>query len=90
MILLYLILYSLIAAGAIFALLVAAEKQEATQVAPWIYVACGMLWPLAALPAAGFILAGRYIHRDDGEDLAQIFKEKMLMLLRSEKPNENR
>ena len=58
-------LYVLIASGAIFGLLVAAARHEAAQIPPWVYVACGMLWPVAALPAAAFIAAAWYINRED-------------------------
>lgn len=62
---LYFILYVLIASGTIFGLLVAASKQEAAQIPPAIYVACGMLWPVAALPAAAFVAAAWYINREE-------------------------
>ncbi len=65
---LFLILYVLIASGAIFGLLVAASKHEAAQIAPWIYVACGMLWPVAALPAAAYIAAAWFVQREDQAD----------------------
>lgn len=66
-ILLYIFLYSLIAAGHIFALLVGAHKYTDLEW-PWMYIICGMLWPVAGLPAAGYIAAGRYLNREGEEN----------------------
>ena len=66
MFLLYLILYVLIASGAIFGLLVAADRWTELD-DPMGYVICGALWPLAALPAAAYIAAAWYVNRRDHE-----------------------
>lgn len=60
---LYLILYVLVASGAIFGLLVAADKWTELD-EPIGYVICGALWPLAALPAAAYIAAAWYVQRE--------------------------
>ena len=61
---LYLILYVLIASGAIFGLLVAAAKWTELEL-PGGYVICGALWPVAALPAAAYIAAAWYAQRGE-------------------------
>lgn len=67
MILLYIFLYILIASGCIFGLLVMAEMHTDLEW-PWMYIACGMLWPVAALPAAAYIAAAWYLNREEGSD----------------------
>lgn len=64
MIWLYILIYSLVAAGWIFGLLVGAFKWTDPEY-PWIYILCGILWPVAGLPASGYIAAGRYITREE-------------------------
>lgn len=59
---LYLILYVLIASGAIFGLLVAAHRWTELDW-PGGYVICGALWPVAALPAVAYIAAAWYVQR---------------------------
>ncbi len=53
--------YAAIAGAVIYGLLVAAWKHCET-VEPWAYVFCGALWPIAALPALGVILAEKKIN----------------------------
>lgn len=67
MILIYILIYSLTAAGWIFGLLVRAFKWTNPE-HPWIYILCGIFWPVAGLPAAGFIAAGWYINRENNKD----------------------
>lgn len=64
---LYLFLYVLIASGAIFGLLVAADKWTELNW-PGGYVICGALWPVAALPAAAYIAAAWFVQREDRTD----------------------
>lgn len=59
----YLILYEAAASGVIFGLLVAADRHTELE-RPMAYVVCGMLWPVAALPAAAYIAAACYINRE--------------------------
>lgn len=66
MIWLYIILYILIASACIFGLLVAAEKHTDLEW-PWMYIVCGILWPVAALPSAAYIAAAWYINREEDE-----------------------
>lgn len=63
MIFVYLILYVLIASLAIFGLLVAAHKWTELD-NPVGYVLCGLLWPVAALPAIAYIAAAWYANRE--------------------------
>jgi ABC-type multidrug transport system permease subunit len=64
---LFLILYVLVASGAIFGLLVAADKW--TELDSTVgYVLCGIFWPVAALPAAAYIAAAWYAQREDRQD----------------------
>ena len=67
MIWLYIFLYSLVAAVWIFGLLVGAFKWTDPE-HPWIYILCGVLWPVAGLPAAAYIAAGRHLNRKGGND----------------------
>ena len=57
--------YSLISGGVIFGLLVAADRYTYVEW-PWVYVLCGIAWPVAALPAAGYIAAGRVLSKRNG------------------------
>ena len=67
MILLYILVYGMVAAGCIFALLIGANAWTGLE-RPWVYVLCGCLWPVAALPAAGYIAAGWYINRKEAKE----------------------
>ena len=67
MIWLYILLYGLVAAGCIFGLLVGAHRWTELEW-PSVYVVCGIFWPVAALPAVGYIAAGWYINRKEAED----------------------
>lgn len=67
MILIYIFLYGVVAALWIFGLLVGAFKWTDPE-HPWIYILCGVLWPVAGLPAAGFIAAGWYLLREEGTE----------------------
>ena len=64
MIWLCILIYSLVAALWIFGLLVGAFKWTDPE-HPWIYILCGVLWPVAGLPAAGYIAAGWYLAREE-------------------------
>lgn len=68
---LYIFLYIMIASGAIFGLLVAADKWTELE-KPAGYVVCGIFWPVAVLPAAAYLAAAWYINRGgretDGEE----------------------
>lgn len=66
MIWLYILIYSLVAAGWIFGLLVGAFKWTEPEF-PSVYILCGVLWPVAGLPAAGYIAAGWYLARKEAE-----------------------
>lgn len=72
MIFIYIFLYTLVAAVAVFGLLVLANKHTNLE-RPWLYVIWAMLWPVAALPALGYIMAGWYINR---EEVAEDGKEQ--------------
>lgn len=61
-----LLLYVAAAGGCIYGLLVAAWKHTELE-RPWIYVVSGMLWPVAAAPALGYVLAGKQINRMEGQ-----------------------
>lgn len=52
--------YALAAGAAIYSLLVAAWKYTEME-EPWPYVLCGLLWPIAAAPAVGYILAEKKV-----------------------------
>lgn len=59
------IAYLAIAGAAIFGLLVAAAKYTDSDLDyPIGYVLCGIFWPVALLPAAGYIAAGWYLNRE--------------------------
>ena len=65
--LIYLI-YMLISGASIFGLLVAAAKFTGSDMEnPIGWVLCGILWPVALLPAIGYIAAGRYLNREREE-----------------------
>ena len=57
--------YSLISGGVIFGLLVAADRHTYVEW-PWVYILCGIAWPVAALPAAGYIAAGWVLKNRNG------------------------
>lgn len=56
--------YVMIMSVCIFYLLIGAEKYTQLE-KPWVYILCSIFWPVAALPAAAYILAGRAINRED-------------------------
>lgn len=58
-------LYSLVSGGVIFSLLVAADRHTYVDL-PWVYILCGIAWPVAALPAAGYIAAGWILNKRNG------------------------
>ena len=58
-------LYSLISGGVILGLLVAADRHTFVEW-PWVYILCGIAWPVAALPAAGYIAAGWILNKRNG------------------------
>lgn len=61
MIWIYIMLYSLVAGLWIFGLLVAAYKWTDPDF-PCVYILSGVLWPVAGLPAAGYVAAGWYVN----------------------------
>lgn len=61
-----LMVYALAAGAAIYSLLVAAWKYTEME-DPWPYVLCGLLWPIAAAPAAGYILAEKKVAQIEEE-----------------------
>lgn len=63
-VLLIIIVYAVITAAAIFGLLVGARKYTGSDLEfPIGWVLCGIFWPVALLPAIGYIAAGWYINR---------------------------
>lgn len=62
--LLLIMAYMAIAGGVIYWLLVAAWKYTDLE-RPWAFVLCALVWPIGALPAAGYILAGKRINEED-------------------------
>lgn len=61
--------YSVIAAGCVFGLLVAAEKYvQSYDYTTGALVVCGALWPVAALPAAAYIAAYWFTNREEPDD----------------------
>ena len=65
-VILLLIIYVAIASAAIFGLLVAASKYTDSDMEfPIGYVLCGIFWPVALLPAVGYIAAGWYLNREN-------------------------
>ena len=59
------IIYMAIAGVAIFGLLVAAAKYTGSNMEfPIGWVLCGICWPVALLPAIGYIAAGWYLNRE--------------------------
>lgn len=63
MITIYIILYCAIVGASIFGLTVAGNKH--TGIEDNIgWVLCGIFWPVALLPAIGYIAAGWYLNRD--------------------------
>lgn len=66
--LLLIIVYVAIASASIFGLLVGAYKYTESDLEfPVGWVICGIFWPVALLPAIGYIAAGWYLNRDDSE-----------------------
>ena len=66
--LLSIIIYMTIAGVAIFGLLVAAAKYTGSNMElPIGWVLCGIFWPVALIPAIGYIAAGWYLNRDNPE-----------------------
>lgn len=64
--LLLIFIYMAIAGVTIFGLLVAAHKYTGSNLEyPIGWVLCGIFWPVALLPAVGYIAAGWYLNRDD-------------------------
>lgn len=62
------IIYMAIAGAAIFGLLVGARKYTGSDLEfPIGWVLCGICWPVALLPAIGYIAAGWYLNRDQSE-----------------------
>ncbi|MBQ8579318.1 MAG: hypothetical protein IJ448_01330 [Oscillospiraceae bacterium] len=59
-------LYTLVAAVAVFGLLVLANKHTNLE-RPWPYVIWAMLWPVAALPALGYIMAGKVLNGEEAK-----------------------
>ena len=57
----------IIMSGCVFFLLIGAEKYTELE-KPWVYILCSIFWPVAALPAAAYILAGWYINREEVEE----------------------
>ena len=62
--------YVIIMSVCIFYLLIGAEKYTKLE-KPWVYILCSIFWPVAALPAAAYILAGWYINREEVAEDAQ-------------------
>lgn len=62
--------YVMIMSGCIFYLLIEAEKYTKLE-RPWMYILCSIFWPVAAMPAAAYILAGWYINREEVAEDAQ-------------------
>ena len=55
-----------VASVSIFGLLVAAAKYTDSDMEfPMGYVLCGIFWPVALLPAVGYIAAGWYLNREE-------------------------
>ena len=63
------VIYTAIAGGVIFGLLVGAAKYTGSELEyPIGWVLCGIFWPVTLLPAAGYIAAGWYLNREDGSN----------------------
>lgn len=60
----------IIMSGCVFFLLIGADKYTKLE-KPWVYILCSIFWPVAALPAAAYILAGWYINREEVADDGQ-------------------
>lgn len=56
--------YVMIMSVCVFFLLIEAEKYTKLE-RPWMYILCSIFWPVAAMPAAAYILAGWYINREE-------------------------
>lgn len=56
--------YVMIMSVCVLFLLIGAEKYTKLE-RPWMYILCSIFWPVAALPAAAYILAGWYINREE-------------------------
>lgn len=61
---LYIISYCAVAALSIFGLTVAGNKYTGIE-QNFGWVLCGIFWPVALLPAAGYIAAGWYLNREE-------------------------
>ena len=57
-------LYVIVMSGCVFFLLIGADKYTKLE-KPWVYILCSIFWPVAAMPAAAYILAGWYINREE-------------------------
>lgn len=63
----FILIYTAIAGAAIFGFLVGAAKHTGSELEfPIGWVLCGIFWPVTLLPAAGYIAAGWYLNRCDG------------------------
>lgn len=61
-------IYVVVAAASVFGLLVGAGKYTDSDLEfPVGWVLCGVFWPVALLPAIGYIAAGWYLNREDSE-----------------------
>ena len=63
-------LYVIVMSCCIFFLLIGAEKFTKLEW-PWAYILCSIFWPVAALPAAAYIMAAWYINREEEADDGQ-------------------
>lgn len=62
--LLLMVIYLAVAGASIFGLLVAAAKFTGSNMEfPIGWVLCGIFWPVALLPAMGYLAAGWYLNR---------------------------
>ena len=63
----FILIYTAIAGGVIFGLLVGAAKYTGSELEfPIGWIICGIFWPVTLLPAAGYIAAGWYLNREYG------------------------
>lgn len=64
----YIIMYMAVAGASVFGLLVGAYKFTDYDLDfPVGWVLCGIFWPVALLPAIGYIAAGWYLNRNESE-----------------------
>lgn len=64
-VILIMIIYVAVSSVSIFGLLVGAAKYTDSDMEfPMGYVLCGIFWPVALLPAVGYIAAGWYLNRE--------------------------